>query len=205
MFSCWWTYVSDVSNKEETDNNLRFTEQTRKISDCLNALQDRITGLQSHIYGLLNPASQAQNLQENAKTGTLPFYYRGQDPTVLVGGIDSGWPSDYLEKVSVRLPVHVIPLPSTSTLPDALSDLITLVKRLLPDTLTLAAEALSSEFYALGPDGSQSGDPPAGKCYPQFHDKKANGRWRDLWGDRQPWFPLYAEWEVEYTHIPFEY
>ncbi|MCJ1345799.1 hypothetical protein MMC31_004008 [Peltigera leucophlebia] len=205
MFSCWWTYVSDVSNKEDTRNNLEFKEQTRKISGCLNALQDRMTDLQQHIDGLLEPASQAQNILKNAKTGTLPFYYRGRDPTVLVGGIDSGWPSDYLDKVSVRLPVHIVPLPSTSTLPDALSALVNLMKNLLPDTLTLAAEALSSEFYALRPGGSQSGAAPAGKVYPQFHDEKANEQWRDQWGDRQPWFPLYAEWEVEYTHIPFKY
>ena len=30
-------------------------------------------------------------------------------------------------------------------------------------------------------------------------------RWRDRWSDRQPWFPLYVEWEVEYTHIPIDY
>lgn len=29
--------------------------------------------------------------------------------------------------------------------------------------------------------------------------------WRDVWENRQPWFPLYAEWEVEYTHVPFDY
>lgn len=205
MFSCWWTYVSDVSNKEDTGNNLKFKEQTGKISGCLHALQDRINGLQSHIDGLLHPTPPARNLLENAKTGTLPFFYRGRDPTVLVGGIDSGWPSDYLDKVSVRLPAQIVPLPSTSTLPDALSDIVTLMMKLLPDILTTAAEALSSEFYALRPGGGQSGDAPAGKRYPQFHDDKADGRWRDQWGDRQPWFPLYAEWEVEYTHIPFEF
>lgn len=205
MFSCWWTYVSDVSNKEDTNNNLKFKEQTGKISDCLHALQDRITVLQSHIDWLLHPAPPARNLLENAKTGTLPFYYRGRDPTVLVGGIDSGWPSDYLDKISVRLPEQIVSLPSNLTLPDALSDLVILMRKSLPDVLTMAAEALSSEFYTLRPGGGQSGDPSAGKRYPQFHDTKADGRWRDQWGDRQPWFPLYAEWEVEYTHIPFEF
>lgn len=205
MFSSWWTYISDVSNKGDTNKNLNFKEQTGRISTCLHALQNRITDLQTHIDGLLHPAPPARNLLDKAKTGTLPFYYRARDPTVLVGGIDSGWPSDYLDKVSVRLPEQIVSLPSSSTLPDALSELVIQIVKVLPDVLTTAAEALSSEFFALMPGGGQSGGPPAGKAYPQFHDDKADGRWRDQWGDRQPWFPLYAEWEVEYTHIPFEF
>ena len=69
-----------------------------------------------------------------------------------------------------------------------------------------ASSALLSEFHALRPGGSDADTPAEGTFYSQFHDQlTTDGRWRDRWGDRQPWFPLYAEWEVEYTHIPFEY
>lgn len=27
--------------------------------------------------------------------------------------------------------------------------------------------------------------------------------WRDRWESTQPWFPLFLEWEVEYSHLPF--
>lgn len=207
MFSCWWNYVSDVSNKGNSQKDPEFKDQTGKIADQLHALQDRIKALQNHLDELLNPTTpeaRARKLLLNAKSGTLPFYYRGRDPTVLVGGIDPGWPSDYLDKVAVRLPVQIVR--STSSVPDALSTLVSLMEQSLPPVFTSVVEALSSEFYALAPGGDQSNEPPAAEqSYPQFHDDKADGRWRDQWGDRQPWFPLYVEWEVEYTHIPFEF
>jgi hypothetical protein len=207
MFSWWWKYVSDVSNEEGNDTTKEdFKKKTTSMSERLHALQGQIDALESRICELLHSSTtptQPPNLLEQAKTETLPFFYRGRDPTLLVGGIDSGWPSDYLTDVPARLPAQIVR--STSNLPDTLSALIAVMNKSLPEGLASAAEALSSEFFALRPHGGQSGGPPAGKAYPRFHDQREDKSWRDQWGDRQPWFPLYAEWEVEYTHIPFEY
>lgn len=197
MFSCWWKYVSDVSNKQDTDKNREVKDETTEMANRLRKLQGRIQDLQADINN--NPLA-------NAKTGTLPFYYRARDPTVLIGGIESGWPSDYLNKASVRLPAQVVK--PSQHIPATLADLATLIERtLLPSALIRAVETLSAEFYLLIPpkDGDELVDPPAGQAYPQFHDQTGSKRWRDRWGDRQPWFPLFMEWEVEYTHIPFEY
>jgi hypothetical protein len=214
MFACWWKYVSDVANKADQTKNQDFINQTTQISTHINKLLSQIQVLQNYIDLLLHPNPTApgsssppppppKNPLENAKTGTLPFYYRVRDPTVLVGGIESGWPTDYLSDVSVRLPEQTVP--PSSTLPDGLSTLIGLMNKSLPTALTSAAGKLASEFYALRPDGGQSGKLPTGESYPQFHDQTSDGLWRDRWGDRQPWFPLYFEWEAEYTHIPFPY
>ena len=197
------------------------------------------------------------------KSGTLPFFYRGRDPTVLVGGIDSGWALDYLDEVKARLPSETI---ESSTVPEALKQLVSMqITHKLPRVFNDAIKALMTEFWALRPDGGAPDTAPRGKSFPQFHDtltadtppmpavgsgstpappasggtastataatstttthsgthgasKDAGGhdgddddkpltlpRWRDRWSDRQPWFPLYVEWEVEYTHIPIDH
>lgn len=214
MFSCWWKYVSDVSNKQDDANNREVKDKVIKMAERISKLRDRIKFLQGQIDEFLHPSfltqvqhAPSRNVLENAKTGTLPFYYRAIDPTVLIGGIESGWPSDYLEKVSVRLPAQVVK--PAQPIPVSMSELITLMETMvLPQGLIRAVEVLSAEFYLLIPpaDGNESGDPSAGQVYPQFHDQKTvDQRWRDRWSNRQPWFPLFMEWELEYTHIPFEY
>ncbi|PGH00196.1 hypothetical protein AJ80_09204 [Polytolypa hystricis UAMH7299] len=83
----------------------------------------------------------------------------------------------------------------------------------IPSTLRTAAEALITEFVALGQDddgssssSSSSSSTSETEVYPQYRDQGwnasnyANAPWRDSWGDTQPWFPLIVEWEVEYTH-----
>ncbi|GAM41728.1 hypothetical protein TCE0_042r15067 [Talaromyces pinophilus] len=203
MFSTWWKYVSDVSNKDREKMDPIFEKQATAISNHIIAMEKRIADLQNHITELL-PDSETRREKplKNAKAGTQPFFYRGRDPTVLVGGIDAGWPSDYLDTTAVRLRSQVIQ--PKSTLPKDLSSIIDYMKDVLPAALTPAGAALVSEFYALDPMNGNLDDPPSAKRYPQFHDT-VDGRWRDQWGDWQPWFPLYAEWEVEYTHVPFHY
>ncbi|THC91741.1 hypothetical protein EYZ11_008792 [Aspergillus tanneri] len=197
MFSCWWKYQSDVSKRDDPDTNQKFREQTKAIAQQIADLQRRGSELQKAIDNKLGEAPLV-----HAKSSTLPFFYQARDPTVLVGGIDSGWPTDYLDDIAVRLAAQVV---ESDSLPSDLTALSSLVQKALPPQLMSAGASLLSEFFALRPGGGASGDPPAGKSYPQFHDTKDDGRWRDQWGDRQPWFPLYAEWEVEYTHVPFQY
>ena len=263
MFSLWWKYVNDARNKKsDTNNNNDHRDKVVKLAGRISALETVIDSQRKAIDKKLHPDATSlpgvagssftpiENLLQNAKTGTLPFFYRGRDPTVLVGGIDSGWPLDYLDNVLVRLPTETIASPDA---PEALKELINPLLDLLligpnpvSQSFNLAITALITEFWALRPEGGSVGPAPAGKYYPQFHDQKtadsppmpnpsgdrsaasppsplgANAptpsalnddrtptdflrRWRDRWSDRQPWFPLFAEWEVEYTHIPSEY
>ncbi|KOS19871.1 hypothetical protein ESCO_005589 [Escovopsis weberi] len=217
MFSLWWKYISDVGNSGNDGNDGGdgdgegrsddYPQKAKDLSDHIAGLEDRVQKLQAHIEELLNPNPlTGENLLATAKPASKPVFYRNNDPTVLVGGIESGWPSDYLDKVSVRGPFQTIPLKNgASDLPAGLSDIVKQFVK-LPGVLEQPAENLVMEFYALRPDGGDSGTAPEGKFYPQFHDKKTvDDRWRDQWGDRQPWFPLYMEWEVEYHHVPFEY
>lgn len=204
MFALWWTYVSDPTNRKDQGSR----ERDNDFKDKVTPLAKKITTIAALVENLETAVKDLKNDSHLilVKSGAMPFFYHGRDPTVLFGGIESGWPVDYTDKVEVRLSSQVVKADGTP--PQELQELITLVSKSLPDTprdLTAVAAALMSEFYALRPDGGRTGTAPEGEMYPQFHDDKASGRWRDQWGDRQPWFPLFAEWEVEYTHIPFEH
>ncbi|KAI0118157.1 hypothetical protein GGR51DRAFT_498324 [Nemania sp. FL0031] len=207
MFSLWWKFMSDVGNKASNDDDdaADYKVLVDDLSAHISGLQSRIQQLQEKIDSLLNPQDGSENLLATAKAASMPVFYRANDPTVLVGGIPSGWPLDYLDKVAVRAPFQTVPAGDPSSLPTALRDFSALLQKQLPTVLKTPADALITEFYVLMPAGDDPGTSP-GEFYPQFHDTvTSDGRWRDQWGDRQPWFPLYAEWEVEYTHIPIDY
>ncbi|RYP41837.1 hypothetical protein DL767_000738 [Monosporascus sp. MG133] len=207
MFSCWWKYVSDVGDKDDPQQNADFKRQSKDISNRITGLQSRIDKLETFKYEMLNPPAGSGNLLATAKPASMPAFYLANDPTVLIGGVESGWALDYLDKVAVRAPFEIIsPKSGSGDLPQALTDLLTLMTGKLPDVFRSAAKSLVTEFYLIRPGGGDPGKADNGKFYPQFHDPHTtDGRWRDQWGGRQPWFPLYAEWEVEYTHIPFDW
>lgn len=207
IFSTWWKYFADPSHQESQTqiNERQFEETTKKLVAQIKRAERQIKALKQTIDLKLEDKS-AENPLKNVKAGTLPFYYCPRDPTVLIGGIDQGWPSDYLNKVQARLPDQVI-APSTE-IPTELFRLVTMIKGRLDSVMTkpmlTAVERLIAEFHALAPQNATIGIAPEGKHYPQFHDA-LDGFQRDQWGQRQPFRPLYMEWEVEYTHIPFEH
>ncbi|KAI1819781.1 hypothetical protein F4861DRAFT_111375 [Xylaria intraflava] len=195
MFSTWWKFVSTVANK--ADGNKTTKDDADDISHRLENLKKCIKKLEKR---LKEKVSAADGLLAGAKTGVLPFYYRAKDPTVLIGGVESGWPSDFSKNVSVRLPAQTVELSSP---PDALFRLISAVQNALP---MFAARVLLAEFYSLQPVRQPPEKPPFHHAYPQFHEKGTEENpSRDYWGERQPWFPLYVEWEIEYTHIPYDF
>ncbi|KAK4062453.1 hypothetical protein Trihar35433_9274 [Trichoderma harzianum] len=209
MFSLWWKFVSDAGNDGTDPTAPSFLQKAKDLSEHISRLKDRMDELQHKIDLMLDPpiAIHGTNFLATAKPASMPAYCRANNPTVLIGGIESGWPTDYLNRVSVRAPYQVIP--SSAALPESLNKVLTLFTK-LPPLLKPHAIDLATEFYALRPGGGDSGTAPETRFYPQFHDKAIDPetqieRWRDQWSERQPWFPLFVEWEIEYDHIPFEY
>ncbi|KAF4481688.1 cell surface receptor IPT TIG domain containing protein [Fusarium agapanthi] len=192
MFSLWWKYVTDVTNKTDDYVNHQYQAKVKTISDRLGELNMRVDILDAKITVMKEEGQAEGGPLQGVKNGTDPFFYRARDPTVLLGGVDSGWPIDFNDSVNVRIPPQTVS-PST-TIPSNLSDLVALIASKFPGQKTLKNAA---------------GDLPVGQVYPQFHDKLSptsdNSLWRDRWEDLQPWFPLYAEWEIEYTHVPFQF
>ncbi|KAM0266930.1 hypothetical protein ACHAPA_006499 [Fusarium lateritium] len=209
IFSLWWKYVTDVTNKTDRDVNSEFEVKVKIISDKLVRLNSRIDVLDGLVKKLIKDGKAEGGSLQGVKTGTDPFYYRPRDPTVLVGAIDHGWPSDFNDDIEVRIPAQTVK--AEGAVPKGLSDLVGLIGTKFAGTGALKdAEKLCQEFWALVPNKKKDPDTSLdkGQAYPQFHDKRSlikdNKLWRDRWEDRQPWFPLYAEWEVEYTHVPFK-
>ncbi|KAF7559946.1 hypothetical protein G7046_g4214 [Stylonectria norvegica] len=207
IFSCWWKYVTDVTNKTDSSLNSSFKHQVEDLSTRLGQLQEHILTLETKVAKMLEEGASEGSLAD-AKTGTLPFYYQARDPTVLVGGIAPGWPSDFNDNVSVRLPIQTIT--SSESLPQGLNELVQLIAKVFPEANPLGQMSrLYGEFWALLSRKDPGQQPSDGQAYPQFHDQESEYEgtllWRDRWESVQAWFPLYAEWEVEYTHIPFEF
>ncbi|KAK4167523.1 hypothetical protein QBC43DRAFT_367572 [Cladorrhinum sp. PSN259] len=203
MFSIWWKYVSDVSNKDRPSRNPAYMAKAADLATRISQIDLCAADLRAQI-----DKKTATDALKNAKTGTQPHFYRGRDPTLLVGGVEPGWPSDFSDNVSVRLPVQVV---APKSVPAALSQLATAIQTAFSAVAPIqdVAALLLAEFFALLPSQQPAKNPPEGLAYPQFHVVPKNGDPsalpRDQWGDCQPWFPLYVEWEVEYTHVPFEW
>lgn len=208
MFSVWWKYVTDVTNKDDQTANDRYTRQTDDLSQKIDQLGHRVDELDKYIEETREKHDVEGGLLYNLKTSTLPFYYRARDPTVLVGGIDSGWPFDFNDNMTVRLALQCV---SKSGVPSAISSLASQIRDKFPREKSLnAVGPLLDEFWTLMPANTSDGEEaPSKHAFPQFHDRLSatmdNKLWRDRWENRQPWFPLFAEWEVEYTHVPFEW
>ncbi|RAQ50497.1 hypothetical protein AFGD_003035 [Aspergillus flavus] len=215
IFALWWKYITDPSNDKNQEKQKSFKASLKIVKNKLN---DAISQIDPTTYQIERLKNAIDNLKDSndqpieskkVRSGTHQPYYQARDPTVLVGGIDQGWPSDYLLPVKVRLPSQTVNQ-SGGPLPTALGEIMNQMRQKLAPAMTeemlSAAEALIGEFYTLKPiDGElSSGNPQPGRYPPQFHDK-LDKRIRDQWGQTQPWRPLYVEWEVEYVHIPFEY
>ncbi|KAF3909804.1 hypothetical protein ABW21_db0201644 [Orbilia brochopaga] len=205
MFSEWWKYCI-LPDNSHGENNTRATVE--KIGLLVGKLEKQATEVHNTI----------QDYTKNNKNflpGGRPTYYQQRDPTLLVGGVKSGWQPDYLEALKFRLDSQV----QGSDTPFSLiggedwSNSIRLVEKNIPH-LADSMKGLINEFVLLETKRISGPGDSIAKQTPLFHDqleidKDENkrsifGPWRDLWNDTQPWFPLFLEWEVEYAHIPYD-
>ena len=196
MFSYWWQYAS-LSSKDRDNASYPLGKLSQQFKDLL---------------GLAGAAKQAVvTLSQDAKRfSQLPMPGVGQefnqrrDPTLMIGGIESGWPDDYLDRLLVRVDSQFIQ-PSAPV-----SDISAYCTSVLPAVLQPTAAALVQEFIALpsSPPGNGSRRDGDQEFVPLYHDHgkhgDPSGPLRDQWGDTQPWFPLYVEWEVDYFHIKWD-
>lgn len=207
LFSLWWKVLTD-NNAASKSNEYKKSRGviTKHIGDLHRKIKT--------IEGELNLSG------DKVQSGTCQPFHQAGDPTVLVAGVESGWPVDFLDPLKVRLRHQILGAIKdnelvTPTLPKDLGDI---VERLHDDWKT-DVRLLLSEFLALKSDQDQERkfDKPA--LRPLYHDIDLRTvpfedekpkvedvvRWRDRWHGTQPWSPLYLEWEVEFVHIPFDF
>ncbi|EEY21589.1 conserved hypothetical protein [Verticillium alfalfae VaMs.102] len=219
MFALWWWLVSDATKQREVKTGPRVRDLHTRVGELENRRRDLI----AEINGLAGPEKTPRTVQPGAR----PAFHQQRDPTLLVGGVQSGWQYDYLDDLLMRLesqtvtalekpkPVQLgpdIPKPDATDGP-SWSELETIVLPKLPKELRPAIKRLVDEFVLLRPQ-TEDLEPalPDNVQAPLFHDKKEHrngdqvkmGPWRDNWNNTQPWFPLFLEWEIEYHHVPFD-
>lgn len=191
LFTYWWRWVSLTW---EQRNTVHYP--VHEISQDISGLETLATALCSRIQTM----STDQTLfRHRPEPGVQPEFYQGRDPTLLIAGTQAGWPDDYLDPLTVRLQTQVV-----ITSPSFLSPSPSFCIDRLPADLRSAATALVAEFLSF----ERAATPSPGQCFPLYHDHgkhgDATGPLRDQWGETQPWFPLFIEWEAEYVHIPWE-
>lgn len=127
LYGCWWNAASirHLSQNEQDTLTARTKSQAKKILIRFEELEKRCGRMQKTADGLKRTleASLGQALEA---TPTNAFGQH-QDPTVLIAGVSSAWPSDFSSsgKQLTRIAAEIAPLPSISPVPETwLDDLL---------------------------------------------------------------------------------
>ncbi|KAF3157407.1 hypothetical protein TWF751_002232 [Orbilia oligospora] len=211
LFSLWWTYMSNVEGKTKDNMSNSKTEveahmkKANTLVKSVISLNKTIESLKSKIPGVMSAVDS--------------HFAQQKDPTMTIGGIKSGWPFDFLEKLRVRIAAQIVnevvdpASPANSAKKSAYVESLLATAKKLPAELQDAATVLLKEFNYIQPENIANVVVGDNAVLPLYHDQDlAYGNmqdserpWRDRWGETQPWLPLFLEWEVEYTDVPFEY
>lgn len=217
LFSVWWKYVSGAFGNPVDVGATVATSRVAPLVNRINMLLGRFPGQDptSSIAWLVTEQSRLSK-DLPLEQGASPSFYQKKDPTLMIGGIEAGWPADYLDSLIVRLDFQ-LPQYDVSTdsswsefdKPTTGNGLVQTIVSKLPQGLGATLTSLLREFRALETSTTQ---PSPGKYAPLYHDQgpkdpdnapPTTAPWRDRWYG-QPWFPLFVEWEADYFHIPFD-
>ncbi|OQO04338.1 hypothetical protein B0A48_10949 [Cryoendolithus antarcticus] len=176
MFSHWWKFVSDPG---WTDTGLQadYTTKVRKSKKLIIDANARVGDLSQQITRL----SKASTFKRSARD---PFFIR-KDPTLCIAGVKSGWPDDFLDKAVCRLAQQGQLKSRTTSRADAF--------------FSQAGKPLFSDSDLRT---------PARKLFEEFLDRVSSpslivtsDRAHRPWGGKNPFQPLFIEWEAQYYHI----
>lgn len=204
MFSWWWKLVSDIDKgvakgegQDEGESGIQTTDdkEAYEIQDEIEELEAMASYLATFI------SKQAEKV--SAKKGVMEAFHQRNDPTLVVSNIETGWPTDFNDVLCARLDVQTVASnapepPSKACVEKVHGDVVKAARKLVKEFLF---------FKNLNPEMTY-----ASGVVPLYHDGKHPSKpvdnktnpWRDRWNDTQAWFPLYVEWEAEYTHQSFE-
>ncbi|KAK6352438.1 hypothetical protein TWF730_009264 [Orbilia blumenaviensis] len=207
IFACWWNFISDYRNKDGGKDN----EYSRKINQLiknLKILNQNLANTQIQLDKWVGPKAKQPLFKKDPKAGVLANFFQQRDPTLMLAGIDSGWPKDFQLSLATRLDGQIIKGADISE-----DDFKKIWKTgHLPSDIKDTCELLIKEFVAISGKKNKDEEPDAGKWFPLYHDaeladekKPETIMWRDRWNFSQGWFPLFIEWEAQYFHIPWEY
>lgn len=224
LWSVWWMYLTTPHPDAATRAGIKT--MVGRTSDSIEKLQRQVDAWAEKAAGL------ARGL--NVEKGASERFWTLRDPTVLLGGLRSGWPADWMEKVSVRLESMLIGGPAAARGGEGrgtagggtaggatagggtpgwqVDSFAQTILRVLPIDMQSGVLGLLQEFAQLRPRATPAevtaaaaaAAAPGGVLPLYYNPEPGAAQRRDLWGGKQPWFPLFIEWELEYTHVPFE-
>ena len=202
IFAEWWNYISGLG--ENTDK-LDYQNKLKLWYSQLTAIGNKMAVLKKAL------PDAATNPIANVQKGTNDRFYQRNDPTILFGGIKSGFEPDFSSALPIRLQDQIC-TPSTSISSQSWNSFVTFASsvtstpNLIPSELQQTALACLKEFYILSPSNPGTVTTQAPQTIPWFHNEPTRNppenRGRDLYNNTQPWLPLFIEWEAYYYHIP---
>ena len=211
LFSIWWKYVSDSNAAKQGD----YATEAKKATEELGRLRTLAYQLFEEMKKVIDSSPSGNNTavrgmadepvaKVKVKQATMEPFHQQNDPTLMLAGLKPGWPRDYGEKLAARLDNQLIVGTEGSEIVDQVK---------LPTKLKDPARKLLQEFVKLQTSNDSTEKAPTGKAFPLYHNleheplkdvKDDDNPWRDQWSMRQPWFPLYMEWEADYFHVPYQ-
>lgn len=157
LWSMWWKYYSNPSSDDKTQLEKSVPIQSKK----LQTLQTEAKALSDEVQQLLiDPASQ---LKDACQLSVRERFCTLREPTLLVAGVPSPWPSDYLNDLMIRLDSQIV-TPSNKQIPGnapatwqsvggLASNLASATSKVMPtSSMKAAIKSLLLEFYALSAD-----------------------------------------------------
>jgi hypothetical protein len=192
LFAFWWKRVSGGAGDDLPTRVAALSSRLKQLITTIATLRQQISAECS----ILSSSSS-----KTPQLGALPDFYKPRDPTLSIGGMSSAWPYDFQENLKVRLDDQIAALSSEA------DNFASGIKGNLPSDLSNTISSLLSEFMYL--ESNDTYDTSSDSwMLPLYHDSDQNKATADLkrdqWNARQPWFPLFVEWEAEYWHIPFD-
>ncbi|KAE8356854.1 hypothetical protein BDV28DRAFT_41567 [Aspergillus coremiiformis] len=190
LFSVWWKFSTDLHWDEEKEAYKATVEsltgRLRELSSIQRQQEEKVRILRQDL-------EEKQSL--SLKEAIAPGLSQQLDPTLFVGNVGSGWPKDYLDPLKVRLDFQ-IPQHEESFADDDADYGIACVPKELQNAASLLIEEFLHPGTSTASDKVETNDETTP---PLYQDGE-----RDQWNNSQPWFPLFLEWEAEYTHINYE-
>lgn len=185
LFAEWWKFVSDQENRTSDARKKAYTDGSARFASEVTRLDSLVTKLQSQI--------DTKKMQMPCKSAPSAPYFQRKDPTLCIAGLESGWPSDYLSKQTVRLDDKLLSDERVSSLEASsapFKGLLASIKSALAmdDSLKSSVRRLLGEAF-----DRNTGD--LGNNITGFKQ----------WTGKNPFVPLFVEYEVIYFHSEYDH
>lgn len=221
LFAFWWKQATSSGPDQWVDPG-GSADDIASIEKCIEDIKTQIKTLKTQL---------SADSRMSLRTRTNPRLYGPRDPTMFVAGLSSPWPLDWLKNLKTRSTQELATsakagaalliqypddlLPSSMGLsPSAFIDTRHGSKGI--GSIQSAVALLTKEFAYFAREvsdaskaGGQAGVPKlpstGNAASPLYHDvDPRSGVIRDQWGSRQPFHPLFIEWQVRYYQLPFD-